>query len=206
METRKINVTVSDKIATADHDALYVCGNSDYAIVFDFDSEWDEYESKTARFSHDGVFMDVVFHGNVCPVPVLSDIFGFVVGVFAGNLCTTTPAYVPARKSILCDGGSPAAPPDDVYSQLMARINELEKGGVSPEIIEQAVKKYMAENPVEIIENDPTIPAWAKQPEKPTYSPEEIGAQPAGEYALAADVPTVDDILAALPTWNGGAY
>ena len=33
------------------------------------------------------------------------------------------------------------------------------------------------------IEKDPTVPAWAKQPNKPTYTPDEIGAAPTG-YGL----------------------
>lgn len=39
-------------------------------------------------------------------------------------------------------------------------------------------------------EKDPTVPAWAKQPNKPTYTPGEIGAQPAGDYALRSEIPT----------------
>ena len=36
---------------------------------------------------------------------------------------------------------------------------------------------------ITIDETDPTVPAWAKQPNKPTYTPDEIGAAPAG-YGL----------------------
>lgn len=79
-------------------------------------------------------------------------------------------------------------------------------GTVSPEAIAEAVEAYFEENPIDVTETDPTVPDWAKKPDKPTYTPEEIGAQPAGDYALATDVPTVDDILDALPTWQGGAY
>ena len=35
-------------------------------------------------------------------------------------------------------------------------------------------------------ETDPTVPAWAKAATKPTYTPAEVGAQPAGNYAAAA--------------------
>lgn len=34
-------------------------------------------------------------------------------------------------------------------------------------------------------ETDPTVPAWAKQPEKPTYTAEEVGAIPAAELPAA---------------------
>lgn len=54
-------------------------------------------------------------------------------------------------------------------------------------------------------ETDPTVPEWAKQPNPPTYTaedvgarpadwlptPAEIGAQPAGNYALKSEIPTV---------------
>lgn len=39
-------------------------------------------------------------------------------------------------------------------------------------------------------ETDPTVPEWAKSPEKPSYTPQEIGAQPAGDYALKSEIPT----------------
>ena len=35
-----IHVMIRERIATADRAALYVCGNSDYSVLFDFDDEW----------------------------------------------------------------------------------------------------------------------------------------------------------------------
>lgn len=49
-------------------------------------------------------------------------------------------------------------------------------GGASMEEIKEAVGAYMQEHPFE--ETDPTVPDWAKQPEKPTYTAEEVGALP----------------------------
>lgn len=51
-------------------------------------------------------------------------------------------------------------------------------GGVSDEKIAEAVGTYMEANPIE--ESDPTVPEWAKQPEKPTYTASEVGALPVG--------------------------
>lgn len=51
---------------------------------------------------------------------------------------------------------------------------------VTPSEIGAAVEAYMAEHPVQVDESDPTVPNWAKQPEKPTYTAEEIGALPSG--------------------------
>ena len=47
-------------------------------------------------------------------------------------------------------------------------------GDVSEAQIAQAVADYLAQNPIE--ETDPTVPAWAKQPEKPSYTADEVGA------------------------------
>lgn len=99
-----INITVREKIAHTISDTCIVCGNSDYVAVFDFDAEWDAYEVKTARFIWGGTFTDVPFTGNECPVPVIPDAVSVLVGVYAGDLHTTTAAAVEVRRSIL--GGS----------------------------------------------------------------------------------------------------
>lgn len=49
-------------------------------------------------------------------------------------------------------------------------------GGASEGAIEGAVKKYLEEHAIQ--ESDPTVPAWAKEEEKPTYTAEEVGALP----------------------------
>lgn len=171
-----INVQVRGKIASAINPPTYICGNSDYMIAFDLDDEWTAYDIKTARFSWEGKHEDVVFTGDECPVPVISNTYGFRVGVFAGDLRTTTAAYIPAKKSILCEEGMPADPEPDVYAQLMKRIDEIAGGGASEADIAAAIEKYMSENPVHVAEVDPSVHEWAKQPEKPKYTAEEVGA------------------------------
>ena len=133
---KTINVTIKGKIAKTADRTEYICGNSDFIISFDFDDEWNEFDTKTARFVYGGQHIDVVFQGNQCAVPVISNTYSFNVGVFAGNLKTTTPAYISAKKSILCGSGIPAAPTEDVYNRIMAmmqdlmdRIEALEQGG-----------------------------------------------------------------------------
>lgn len=49
---------------------------------------------------------------------------------------------------------------------------------VTDEQISNAVDNYMAANPIE--ESDPTVPEWAKQPEKPIYTAAEVGADATG--------------------------
>lgn len=122
-----IRIKIRDRRAESPADRI-VCGNSDYQIAFDFDEEWNAYNAKTARFIWNNQYVDVVFQGTVCQVPVMTDTILCAVGVFAGDLYTTTPAWITCDKSILCGGGVPAEPTPDVYTQIMALLN---KGGVA---------------------------------------------------------------------------
>lgn len=145
-----INITVRDKVAVNAVQACYVCGNSDFVIHFDFDAEWDELENKTARFiCDDGSYTDVLFKGTDCPVPVLENTFKVLVGAYAGNLSTTTPAFISARKSILCGAGVPADPSPEVYVQIMALLNTIAENKVTDEQVQDAVNNYLEENPVD---------------------------------------------------------
>jgi hypothetical protein len=64
----------------------------------------------------------------------------------------------------------------DVILDLISRVDTLEKEPISEEQIEKSVKSYLEKNSIE--ETDPTVPAWAKEEEKPTYTAEEVGALP----------------------------
>lgn len=122
-----INVIIADKHALAMPHEPLVCGNNDYVIEFQFDEEWDAHPTKTARFIFDDrKYIDVVFHDNLCPVPVLSNTHEVLVGVFAGNLVTTTPAYLRSQRSVLCYGGEKTEITQDVYDQIMQYVNEAE--------------------------------------------------------------------------------
>lgn len=123
-----IQIKVADKIATGD-DTKIICGNSDYIAVFEFDAEWDAYDTKTARFVSCGKYTDVVFTGNECAVPVIQNTRDVTVGVFAGDLHTTTSAYFMCLPSILCGGGVPADPTPDVYAQILELLNNIADGG-----------------------------------------------------------------------------
>ena len=85
-------------------------------------------------------------------------------------------------------------------SELVERLDKIEEAQ-DPEAIKNVVDDYLAQNPVEIPvqsvngqtgaveltaedvgaiadETDPTVPEWAKQPTKPTYTAAEVGALP----------------------------
>ena len=101
-----IEINITDKRPTVIGAPSIVCGNSGYSIQFVFDSEWDAGSNKTARFVYvqKGAlkFQDVDFTGNTVDVPVLAGIREVMVGVYAGDLRTTTPARIPCEYSILC--------------------------------------------------------------------------------------------------------
>ena len=82
--------------------------------------------------------------------------------------------------------------------EIKERVSHLESIQ-DPDAIKNAVEAYLAQNPVEApvqsvngrtgavelnaedvgaiaVETDPTVPEWAKQPQKPTYTANEIGA------------------------------
>lgn len=142
---KTFEITIRDKIASHMGNNPYVCGNSDFKVVFDFDEEWSAFPNKTARFISGSKYQDVIFSGNECAVPIISNAYNVKVGVFAGELHTTTPAEIPAVRSILCGTGTPVAPTEDVYAQILELLNGLE--GATPEAIAQAVEAYMSEHP-----------------------------------------------------------
>lgn len=130
-----INITVAGKVATnMSPDVSIICGNADYTVTFDFDEEWSAHPVKTARFvftkSGKLQYLETAFSGNVAQVPVLSDIEAVYVGVYAGELHTTTPTRVLCKRSILCGGGTHVEPPEDVYMQLMALLGNPDGGGL----------------------------------------------------------------------------
>ena len=101
-----IKINIVDKRPAVIGTPVIVCGNSDYSIEFTFDSEWSSATAKTARFVYVKAgtikFQDVQLTGNTVAVPVLAGIREVMVGVYAGDLRTTTPARIPCEYSILC--------------------------------------------------------------------------------------------------------
>lgn len=171
---RIIEIVVRDKIAFQPNNTEYVCDNTDYIAEFDFDEEWDGVDPKTARFVYGDEHQDIVFTGNRCEIPRISDVNSMRVGVFAGNLVTTTPAQVICRRSILGKSGLPADPAPDVYAQIMevafpAAVAAAEESAKQAADSEQNAKAYetnaeqSAKNAAESAENLSTAEKNAKE-------------------------------------------
>lgn len=159
-EMRKIKISVSDRIAWRTNRTEYICGNGDYVIEFAFDGEWRDAEHKTARFINGGKYADVLFAGNICPVPVTFKAKSLMVGVYAGNLKTTTSAEVRCKESILCEAGTPEVATPDVYSQIITRLDDIERNAISDERLSTAIEDYFEENPIDTgvdFETDSTL-------------------------------------------------
>lgn len=138
----KINITVKNKIVSAPADVEIVCGNSNYTIEFDFDEEWASVEKKTARFkwtkNDESKHKDVEFTGNTVSIPILTDIRSVYVGVYAGDLQTTTPLRIKCKRSILCGDTSAEDVSPDVWVQLLeendqqdSRLDKLEESAAA---------------------------------------------------------------------------
>lgn len=140
----EIKIKVRDKCAEGE--GVVICNNSDYTVAWDLDEEWTPYDTKTMRVNlADGTYQDVVFTGDTATLPVLTASGWVSVGLYAGDIHTSRAARLLALSSVLTPGGSPAAPAEDVYAQIMAKLNELST--VSPEDIAKAVEDYLTEHP-----------------------------------------------------------
>ena len=157
---------IKNKVITLDEGTLppegIIGDNTDYVARFIFDEEWAG-KIKTAKFIGRGKFKECVLDDNdTCEIPLEILKSGIVdVGVFAGNLKTSTKAMLVVKPSILDKYGLPADPQPDVYAQLLEMIEEIRDKAVSDEEVQEAVNNYLAENPVEVPTT--TVKMWSEE-------------------------------------------
>lgn len=153
-----IHITVCDRVPTITAGEDVISHNSDYVAEFVFDEEWQD-KVKTVYFvCEDGSYQAVVMSGNSCGVPMLDGEHRRIfVGVQAGAakkpsvLKTTRPCCLKVRDSIADLLGQPIPDPTpDVYEQIMALLEDIKQGEVSPEDIQKAVDNYLTENPISV--------------------------------------------------------
>lgn len=107
---KTLNISILNKVATYhQRDGAIVCGNSDYLVMFNLDSEWTSLTGRIARFTWNGGFVDVPLpDGSSDTVgvaaPVIDNATQVEVGIYAeygaGFVRTTTPAVIPCRASV----------------------------------------------------------------------------------------------------------
>lgn len=128
----EIQIHIANKNAIVQGTPHIVCGNSDYEIRFSFDAEWESYTAKTARFAYcrNGKMLheDVLFEGDTVTAPPLYGVYEVAVGVYAGDIHTTTPARIPCTSCITDGDPTHDAPTPDVYDQLMEYLAKIASG------------------------------------------------------------------------------
>jgi hypothetical protein len=129
-EKKQIRIAVKDKIAClVDEEQFLVCGNNDYEVVFDFDSDWEGISAKTAVFVYGNTPIHKPFVGNVCEGVEIKNATLCAIGVFAGNIKTTTGATIECRQSIRDIGGVPKPPSKEVYDEIMELLDKAISSG-----------------------------------------------------------------------------
>lgn len=115
------------------------------------------------------------------------------IALFSNGVIGTS-AIIPCKvdRSLI---SSTAHPPDTAPSWTISVVEDVTEqanraeaaaeraeqaaGDIDEDAIADAVANYLEENPVTVTETDPTVPAWAKQPTKPSYTAADVGALPA---------------------------
>lgn len=128
-----IHISVRDRVPTITAGEDVISHNSDYAVEFEFDEEWQD-KIKTVYFvCEDGSYQAVVMDGNSCGVPMMAgEQRRIFVGVQAGSaekpsvLKTTRPCCLKVKDSIADYLGQPIPDPTpDVYEQIIAMLESI---------------------------------------------------------------------------------
>lgn len=194
-----INLKIEKKIITVVDTKTVVNYNSDYTVHFDFDEEWSGLETKTARFIFGGKHEDVVFGGNECSLPLIKNSSLIGIGVFSGNIKSTNKVFIPTIKSVLDENSFPAPPTNDVYNQIIKRINEIEFTAAPQSDYEQAdetARDYIKNRPFyEEVSNAEILPLTTL-----TYINSDKGA------FLLQNKLNLTEGLSYVVNWNGVEY
>ena len=159
-----INVTVRNRIATAQRWQCIICGNSDYIVDFDLDDEWNDMPNKVAVFvtnTRGNIRHErVLFEGSTCSIPVLRGVSVVDIGIEAGDIRTTTPAHVKCEACIADNAGLPQEPSESIYEQVLSKLSNVKNIKVVDVAITKVVDGYASSL------NFNTIVALANEPEK----------------------------------------
>ena len=115
-------IKIKDKIAKPLNNCV-ICDNSDYTVKFIFDEEWEKEPLRIARFIWNKQYVDVQFTGDTCEVPVVSKTNNLAIGVYAGDLRTTTPAILACHMSILSEDVIEHSVTPSEYEEIMKLLN-----------------------------------------------------------------------------------
>lgn len=121
----EIVVTVKNKMAVGDGSVI-VCNNSDYVVRFVLDSEWDALALRTMRIVYDSyTHTDIAFSGDTVALPAIIDRTSIGIGLYSGDIHTSTCAMFDCERSVMGNNSHAVAPPSsDVYNEIVEMIND----------------------------------------------------------------------------------
>ena len=121
----EIVVTVKNKMAVGDGSVI-VCNNSDYVVRFALDSEWDALALRTMRIVYDSYsHTDIAFSGDTVALPTIIDRTSIGIGLYSGDIHTSTCAMFDCERSVMGNNSHAVAPPSsDVYNEIVEMIND----------------------------------------------------------------------------------
>lgn len=215
-----IQLTVTGVEAQANVDGILTAGMVGVPVSITCDESWDGLEKTLVCKSGDVVraVLGVETEAVVAPEVMLPR-QTLVLGVEGRNqegtlVIPTLWAYCGKIREAADTGADPTAGATlPVWAQLGQRMGELSAlktarrdslvaalnevyrlagERIEPDVAAAAVEAYLEENPPEVVETDPTVPDWAKQPEKPAYTAEEVGALPDSYVPPEAPVQSVN--------------
>lgn len=122
----ELECTVRNRRITTSGDPVIICGNSDYTVQFDLDSEWDDIENISAQFWYlrDGlpVTETAPVTNGTCRIPVLRGTWEVLVGISGGNIRTAAPARILCIPCVTDLCGTEKQPVRDLYNEAMEAI------------------------------------------------------------------------------------
>ena len=100
----EITLKIRNKRAEVVGTPAIVCGNNDYTLTLDLDSEWANLTDKVAHFEfwNKGVleYTNKQFSGTTCSVPIFYDIDAVDIVIYAGDIHTGAPVRIPCIRTV----------------------------------------------------------------------------------------------------------
>lgn len=130
--------------------APIVCGNSNYEITFEFDSDWQTVSDKTAIIVANSQKTAIDFSGNTLTLPAMPNCNSFLLIVLSSEGETirlvTSPIEIKAVPTTYAESLPEFAPLTTYVSELLTKIKNLIDGTTKAKTSEKADTATIAEN------------------------------------------------------------
>ena len=152
-----LNFSVNDQLLTrTDENTVAANSHLVHTCEFVFSSEWDN-RGKVATFKKRDLMLSVILDDDACTIPpeILQsenkiDVFELsVCGADGNSTITSTVVKVPILAGTWDVMSTEITP--TMFEQIMQKIDEVEKGEISPELVLEAVTEYMEAHPLDPI-------------------------------------------------------